>query len=246
MKKFMNSLALTCALMGAVASATMVEYVEDAYAVQAPKEIVDLVDQAAKIVDFDKPYEVAVPKKAGLQINPWNRFISSVSNPVTNNWLIIVNPEWVSTLPHDQQIFLLGRCFMMGKMGMVPPITKYIPWLFIIASWVLVYILYRLFGRTRLNEQNQAVRVLLAFGVMFVLNVAIINKLQIKLLDHLYRKHDKVMNLAVVEKTGNREAAIQALQAYDAAIKKSIKEGEASLVPFENIFERLAQSLTMR
>ncbi|MFI5333274.1 MAG: hypothetical protein ACHQVS_04200 [Candidatus Babeliales bacterium] len=237
------SIILMSLLTTAVISATMVEFVEDGYTVQAPKEITDLVAEAARIVDFDKPYEVVVPKKAGLQVNPWNRFISSAVNSVTNNWLVLVNPDWLSTFPHDQQIFLISRCFMQGNMGMIPPIAKYISWLFVIASWVVIYGIYRLLNRTRLSEQKTAVRIALAVGIVMMLNIAVVNKLQMKLLDYMYRKHDKAVNMAVIEKTGNREAAIQALQAYDAAIKKSIKEGEASLVPFEMIFDIMAQAL---
>lgn len=245
MKHLTSIFVFTFALTTACATqATMVEYVEDAYAVQAPQEIADVVQEAARTVNFDKSYEVVVPKKAGLHINPWNQFVSSGTNPATHNWFILVNPTWFSTLPHDQQMFLLCRSFVQANMGVIPPIAQYIPWLFVILTWVLVYVLYRLFGRTRLNQHNPAVRVMIAFGILFVLNVALVNKLQVKLLDYMYRKHDNVVNMVVIEKTGNREAAIKALQTMDAEVKKGIANGETAFVPFEHVFETIAKGLT--
>lgn len=244
MKKVIVSLAIISGLTG-FARATMVEFVEDGYAVQAPKEITDLVQEAAEMVGYDKPYEVVIPKEQGLQVNPWNRFICSGSNTITHNWFVSISPEWFSALPQDQQLFLIGRCFMVGKMGLVPPITAYIPWLFVILSWVMIYILYRfLLSKTSLKHQPPAIRVFIAFAIAFALNVAIINKIQIALLEHLYRKHDTAVAIAVIEKTGNHDAAVNAIKAYDGAVKKSVKEGEARLAPFEHVFEQLAQSLT--
>lgn len=233
-------------LMIAISSATMVEFIEDAYVVQAPQEIVSVAQEAAKIANFGKTYEVIVPKKAGLQINPWNRFIASVANGATGNWCIIVNPEWFSTLPYDQQIFLMVRCFTQGSMGMVPPIQVYISWFFIILSWIVAYCIYRLLSRIHFIPQNIFVYIVLTAGIMYIFNMTFFHKIQSLALNYSSRKHDTTINIATIKKTGDFNAAIQALKSYDEGLKKQIKGGEQFFVPCERYFEDMVQELTVQ
>lgn len=105
--------------MSCQVSAKTIEFIEDVYAIQAPQEIVALAEKAAALVGFEKPYEVAVPQKAGVQINPWNKFAAYGINPKTNNPFIIINPQWFSKIPENQQLFWLSRCFITLEQGEV-------------------------------------------------------------------------------------------------------------------------------
>ena len=92
--KFMNRFKVVTVLFSFIfingVCAKTVEYVEDAYTMQASKEIVKIVEKAALLVDFNDEYQVVSPKKAGIQINPWNKFLGQAINPQTKNPFIMV------------------------------------------------------------------------------------------------------------------------------------------------------------
>lgn len=244
---FKLSVLFMASCLATNAQAKMVEYVEDPYAQQAPQEIVALAQEAAEKMDFQKSYEIVVPKKAGLQINPWNQFVSSGTNPQTKNCFILVNPAWFSTLPANQQLFLLERCFMQAEMGLNPLSLKIIPWLFILFSYLLAIGLFWLLGKNaRFSEQTpsvRAVRGLISFGVVMLCYLQFINPLQTKVVNYYSRKHETAIHEAVIQKTGDRQGAIQALEAYDAAIRKSLENGELLFAPFEKLFSGYAAEL---
>lgn len=241
MKKLCNIIFIATISLSAI-QAKMVEFVEDLGGMQAPKEICDLVEQAAANADIDISYEVAVPKKPGLQINPWNNFICSGINPITKNFFITINPAWFLSLPHNQQMFLITRCFMQSKLGIIPTSAKCVAGLFIALRLALMPATYILLGKTPLAEQK-IVKGLLTWAFLVALNMTMLDKVQAETLNKMYRAHDIVVGNAAIEKTGKRKAAIRALQVYEYGIKKRIREGDTFFVPYENVFGNLAKQL---
>ena len=223
-------------------SGNMIEFVEDAYLKQVPQDLVHKVEKAAQFMDFIGNYEVVIPKKAGMQINPWNRYISQGINPLTQNYLIIINPEWFNTLSEDQQNFMLVRSFELFEQGFTPRIIKYIPYVFFLLSLVLLVVLYLLLGKTGLGNQT-VLRVLAAITLNWLIGYAVLNKIQERVVYYSASNHDFQINEAVVQKIGQRKAGIEALELYDAGIKKEFNEGETFWAPYLGLFEKFAQSL---
>ena len=221
----------------------VVPFTEDSYALQAPQEIIKIAEQAAALVEFDGAYEVAVPKKAGIQINPWNKFIASAKSPQTKNFFIIINPLWFEGIPQDQQLFLLGRCFMAYKEGATPFSMKVIPYLFILGSIIFMLLLIWLLGKTPLVHKKKWIRVVMAWGTIYFCNIFLINNLQARLTNYIARKNDVHIIDMVVKKTGDKDAAIKALQHLDASIKKELKSGETFFAPYVTLFENYANAL---
>lgn len=240
-----NSYLLTvlCAIATLSASAAMVEYVEDAYTAQAPDDIVAHVNDVAQHVHFEKRYEVIVPKKPGLQINPWNRFINCATNPLTHNWFIIINPVWFATLDKAEQDFLIARCFMIEKYGTNPWSMQLVKIIYFLIDLLLVFVLYKLLGRTRLAQQKAIVRIALALGIAIAVELLITDKIENKILTYFAARHNTMIHRETVAITGNRDAAIKALNALDAGIKAEIANGEIILAPFKDTFANQANDI---
>jgi len=98
-------------------NAKMVEYIENIYLNQAPEDITKFVNEVAQQQNFDENYEVASPKKAGLQINPWNRMVASVRNPATGNIAFVINPDWFSKFNKDEKTYMISRAYITAKSG---------------------------------------------------------------------------------------------------------------------------------
>jgi len=56
-------------------------------------------------------------------------------------------------------------------------------------------------------------------------------------------QHDIFITKLAVEKLGDKEAAIKALEFYDASIKAAVKNGEALFKPFETRFAEVIAGL---
>jgi hypothetical protein len=184
--------------------AKMVEFVEDAYLLQAPQEIINTADKAAQLMEFDAAYEVIAPKKPGLQVNPWNRFVSYGINPQTKNAFMVINPVWFLGIPEDQQLFLLGRNLLTLKQGTQPMSVKVMPYLFMLLTFSLMFLLFWILGKTKLADQKSWVRALIAYAIVFVCNLAFLNTLQLKLIQHLSKRYDATINEMVIQKTQQR------------------------------------------
>ena len=224
-------------------SAKMVEYVEDAYCTQAPQEIVDAAARAAELVGFSQSYEVIAPKKAGLHINPWNNFIGCATNPGTKNWFIIANPEWFNALSNAEQEFLLARCFIMAQAGTLPLLAKILPWLFgILRLLAMCAILWGL-RFTALAGYTRIIRILIACGIIVLCNILFVNRLERAIMLDVTRKHDMQIIETTIEKTHNKQAAIDALSAMDKGIKAKLEQGEVFFAPHKDLFEKFLQAL---
>ncbi len=225
------------------ACATTVEIIENAYLLPAPPEIVELTEKAATLIGFDTPYEVAVPKKAGIQINPWNKFAPYNINPNTKNPLLVINPPWFLSLPAEEELFLLARNFMILKQGMLPLSVKMLPYIFMVISFLLLVLIFMLLRYTPLATHKKWIRFVVAWLITIPLNLFIMTPVQGKLMLYLANRYDTSINRLVVEKTGNKEAGIRAFEHYDAAIKNEAQSGETFWTPHINLFENLANEL---
>lgn len=239
-KYFGIALAMLLALS---AHAKVVEFIEDTGALQAPENILELVAQAAQTADFKSDYEVAVPKKQAIQMNPWNKFVSFGIHPYTKNPFIVVNPSWFLTLPADQQRYLLVRSFVILEKGIVPLSTKMVSPLLILLTIALGMLLFWALGRTALVHQAQWVRLLIVCAIMFIGDITVTSIVQTRLTRYLSERYDRTINEIAVQKTGDRQAAIKALETWDAFIKAELSKGEVFWKPYESLFEKYAKGL---
>jgi hypothetical protein len=241
---FLNYLTLgLCLVINNISCAKALEFVEDAYTSQAPQELVDTVEKAAQLFEYNDPYEVIVPKKAGLHINPWNKFIAGGLNPQTKNHFIIINPEFFSGLPENEQLFLLGRNFLRFKHGLIPLSAKLIPYASVLLSILLAFLLFWLLGKTRLAHQKLWIKGLIIFGAVLVTEVAILDKIGTRLTHSFSKAYDHRINEMVVQKTNDRDAGIKAMEVLDAAVKNEINNGENAFVGYKDLFGEYAQAL---
>jgi hypothetical protein len=195
-----------------------VPYTEDAYVCQAAPELVVQVEQAAILIDFKAPYEVISPKKAGIEINPHNKFISIGTNPITKNNFLIINPDWFFKLSPAQQQFTIARNLMRLKLGYIPTSAKVIPYLFILLLILLGILCSIVLRKTILIGKPIWMRILSTWLILVSCNLLFINNLQIKLLNHMYRQHDINTIKLTIEKTGDRAAAIEALEKLNSDV----------------------------
>lgn len=93
---------------------------EALYLINAPEEICQLVESVDLAINFGQNYEVAMPTKAGIEINPWNSFISSTINPQTKTLLFIIQPDFFNRCNKDEQKFLITRTYLLVKDGIRP------------------------------------------------------------------------------------------------------------------------------
>ena len=183
--------------------ANKVEFTEDGYLMQAPDTIVSTAERAAQLVDFNDNYEVAIPKKAGIQVNPWNKFVAYGTNPQTKNPIIIVNADWFLNIPQAQQDFLFARYFMAFKQGLTPLSMKILPYFFMLISFCLALAVFWLLEKTPLaNIRWQRVLGTLVIATAF--NLLITNNVQIKLTHYLGGSFDMQMNKMALEKKAGK------------------------------------------
>lgn len=226
------------------ACANVVEYLEDAYLLNASQELVQKVEKVAQLMDYDKKFELVTPTKAGIQINPANNFISHGINPGTHNDLIIVNESWFSNLSDNQQTFLLGRSFETFKQGGSNPFSlKLLNIIYGIISILLIIVFFLLLGLIDRLKNQKIVRGFVAFGLVVMLESFVMDSLHAKAYRYFALKRDVRIIETVVEKTGDRQAAVQALRNFTEEIKVQLDKGELFWKPYEHIFESYITAL---
>lgn len=208
-----------------------VPYTEDAYTYQAAPELVKLVEQAALLIDFQAPYEVVSPKKAGIEINPNNKFISPGTNSITKNSFLMINPDWLLKLSPEQQQFMIARNLMRLKVGILPTSTKVIPYLFILLTILLTFLLSILLRKTILIGKPRWFSALITISIIVSCNLLFINNLQFKLISYFIKQHEVSTIKLTIEKTGNRAAAIEALEKLNSDINT---EAQTNLAFWQN------------
>jgi hypothetical protein len=237
-------LMLVGSLVFSGSQATVVEYFEDTYGQQASPELINKAEDAAKLVGFDGLYQVIAAKKAGIDVSPtFYKYIATTVNQQMQYPVMIVNSTWFDTLPQDQQMFLLARAFVIFKEGMLPASVKYLPFLFMLLSILLIFALVWLLGKTRLAVYKRWVRIVAAWVIVTLFNLSIGAYLQTKVLQYFAKKHDMHIIRIAAGKTGNKEAAKAALLAYNAVAQEEVKNGQKAFEPYGNLFEQYANQL---
>ncbi len=220
-----------------------VEFIENIYAQQAPEQLVAQSEEVAKELDYQAPFEVAVPKKPGIQVNPWNKFIAHGINPQTTNPFIIINHEWFPSLPEGQQKFLLMRSILFLKEGLTTFPIKAIPYIYSLLSILLAVLLYFAFGKTRLVREKWWKRALLAYVITLAFNLAFMKSIQGAVTHYLGERYNTKISEMAIKQTGDRESAIKAYETIDSAIKKNMQDGEVFWKPYGTLFEEYANAL---
>lgn len=222
--------------------AKVADFTANQYAVQAPAELITLTEQVAEHVHFEQLYEVVVPTKAGLQVNPWNQFLSYGIDPQTTYPYILINPAWLLSLPENQQHFLLARAFATFELGTMSFAMKAAPYLFLLFFMLLMFSVIFIIARRPLPRKKKILAIVIAWVVVALVNATLQSKVQPMVVRYLGSLHDKKINELAVQKTGNKDAALQALESYDNAIQEDLKNGNTFWQQFEHVFkDQLAQ-----
>lgn len=226
-----------------ILSASPVPFTEEAYALPAPQEMVDFIESIAQSIGFTELYEVAIPKKSGIQINPWNKFIGSGIHPVTKRPFFIINPEWFNALSADEQAFFITQHFMRLHEGILPLSLKILPYLYILLSILLIMGMFIGFGYTPLRTRSKWLRLMIAVLFAGLCEPAFLNRLYAKLQESLLKTHRLRIDELALEKTQNKDAAIRALNHLNACVNQELNNGELFFAPYATLFAEEAESL---
>lgn len=176
-----------------LAQATVIEYQEDPYSAQAPQELVDQAEQIAASVGFKEPYHLVVPKKAGVEINAWNRYISYGRVPQTEAFFISINQEWFAQAQPAQQEFLFARCFVAKQFsndswnfaaGWLPVTIKALPYLWMLLIMLLTIALFLALKRSLLRHKSPWMQALAAWAAITACNMLFLNNIYTMLTKH--------------------------------------------------------------
>ena len=215
-------------------AATVVEYPEDGYLLQANKELVEKANSAADKMGYMGQYQIMFSKKSGMEINPYNKFISSGKNPVNNLNFIIVNPDWFNTLTAEQQNAFLAIIFNKFVHG-ASSVAKYALILYVLLTWAIIFGLFFLLKRFSFIPAKKWKRFLIAFMPIVIFNWMFAAKIQNAVVAHFNMKHSEFVYGDAISKGLNRDLIVSTLTAYDNALKDDIKTGSA----FFNDYEKL-------
>lgn len=226
-----------------ITQTSMIQYPEDAYLMQAPQEIVDAAHNVAQLMNFEDQYYVIAPKKPALEINPWNTFIAHGLHPESKTPLIVINPEWFAALPQDQQTFLLGRCFVGFQQDIIPQSVTLLPYFWMLFVTIIATLMILGINQSRFGKEKIWVRLIMAYAFLVVCNLTFLNRMQQSISHYLLRSHDHYIHTCVIEKTGNKEAAVKAFEHYDQSMQQEAAKGDPFWQPFENLFADYAQKI---
>lgn len=221
----------------------MVEYYEDAYAQQAPQE---LADKVAKVVDkiaFGKDYEVVIPKKPGLQINPVNKIISYGINPQTKNPFVLINPEWFSALNKEQQDFLIARSLVTLENSTWHSLPKLFTPLWIIIFLALSLIAFFILKKKFMLGKPTWMIVLATLVPLLVVDT-VLGPVHTKMNLNIARRFDAQMARMALDKLNlNKQVALDTFKKMDDFVKKELAEGDTFWKQYENTFADLVNRL---
>ncbi len=215
---------------------------EALYLLNAPEEICQLVESVDLAINFGQNYEVTMPTKAGIEINPWNSLVSSGINPQTKNLLFVIQPDFFNSCNKDEQKFLITRAHLSIKDGIKP---RWLDIFIVIASLLLsiassIAIIRIL--KTRGFSQQQAF--IIAIGLTFLLRITLVKRVAVNLQNYILVRNTKLLNIKAQELSGTtKESTISTLRKMDAFIKKDLQEGNWYWKPFESEFEKQANNL---
>jgi hypothetical protein len=234
---------LIFAALSANTQARNITYTENVYMQQASPELVGLVAEVADDLDFMGNYELVEPKKAGLAVNAWNRFMWPAVNPLTKNNLIVINSEWFKDIPKDQQKYLIGACFAKINMGSHSTAMKIAPFLYSLISLLLTLLFYWGLSKTILVKYRKWIKFLIAVFIVILCELSFMDPIYEKYTNYLSIKYSVKRYESVIQKMDNKESAIKALKYLDLSIKKGLADGEEIYRAHENTYANLAKEL---
>jgi hypothetical protein len=237
------SLFACAALINLNAPAKMVEYYEDAYAQQAPQGLADKVAKIVNKIAFSQDYQVVVPKKPGLQINPVNKIISYGINPQNKTPFVLINPEWFSTLNNAQQDFLIARSLIIFENSSWYSLPKIFTPLWLIIFCALGVLAFFILKKKYLVGKPTWM-IILATVIPFLIVDTALGPVHDKMNLNIARRFDTQIARTALEKIDHdKQVAISTFQAMDDFAKKELAEGDTFWKPLENTFSDLAQRL---
>lgn len=237
------SLFVCLGLVNFNALAKMMEYYEDAYAQQAPQELADKVAKVADKITFAKDYEVIVPKKPGLQINPVNKIIGYGINPQTKNPYIIINSEWFSTLNKEQQDFLIARGLLTLENSTWHSLPKLFTLLWIIIFFALGILAFFIL-KTKFMVGKPTWMIVLATVIPFFIIDTALGPVHTKINLNISHRFDVQMARMALDKLNlEKQVALDAFKKMDDFVKKELTVGETFWKPFENTFSDIIERL---
>lgn len=233
-----------CALLLCCQTNTkLVEYYEDAYAQQAPQELADKVAQIADKIDFTKDYEVVVPKKPGMQINPVNKIISYGINPQTKNPFLLINSEWFSTLSKEQQDFLIARSFVTLENSSWHTLPNLFTPLWLIVFFALAVLAFFVLKKKFMVDKPTWMIVLTTLIPLLIVDTAL-GPVHDKMKLNSVQRFNVQMARMAFEKIGqDKQVAIDTFQKMDDFVKTELAAGDTFWKPLENTFADLVQRL---
>lgn len=236
--------AFACAaLMSFNAQAKMVECYEDAYVQQAPQELADRVAAIADKVGFVQDYQIVIPKKPGMQINPWNKMVSYGINPQIKAPVVFINPEWFSTLSKEQQDFLIARSLVALENSNWHTLPKLFTPLWVLIFLALGGLAFFVLKKKFLVGKPTWI-IVLATVVPFVILDTVLGPVHNKMNVKVAQRWDSQMIYKTLEKMGqDKQVAIDAFQKMDDFVKKELAEGDAFWKPYENTFADIVERL---
>lgn len=240
MKKY-NLLFPLLVVLGSV-HADSVPYQEDVYAMNAPEDVQNLVAEVAQQAGFTGVYQVVSPKKAGIEINPWNKFIGAVINPSNGLPLVVVSSEWLNTFDREQQ-----KAYVMSQMikfihGFVHPWAKYVVIFYLLCLFVIALVL-AVIGKRLLPGRPRWQYIAGISLCCFVFNIFFALSIQTRMIAYLNSKHEVELYKKTIKLGINQELLIKSLMDYDAAIQQEVQAGEIFWKPYEGLFARYANAL---
>ncbi|GMU19195.1 MAG: hypothetical protein AMXMBFR12_03870 [Candidatus Babeliales bacterium] len=225
------------------ANTKIVEYYEDAYAQQAPLELVDKVAHVADKIVFSKDYEMIVPKKPGLQINPVNKIIGYGINPQTKNPFIIINPEWFSTLNKEQQDFLIARGLLTLDNSKWHTLPKLFTPLWIIIFLALGVLAFFILKKKFMVGKPTWMIVLATLVPLFIIDT-VLGPVHTKMGLNISRRFDAQMARMALDKLNQeKQVALDTFKKMDDFVKKELDEGNTFWKQYENTFADLVNRL---
>lgn len=231
------------ALVSLNACAKMVEYYEDAYSQQAPQELADKVAKVADKIAFAQDYQVVIPKKPGLQINPVNKIISYGINPQTKNYFVIINPEWFSTLNQEQQDFLIARSLVTLENSNWHVLPKLFTPLWLLIFLALGVLAFFILKKKYLVGKPTWMIVLATIVSILIVDTAL-GPVHDKMKLNIIQRYNVQMARMALEKIGqDKQVAISTFQAMDDFVKKELAEGDTFWKPYETTFGDLVERL---
>ena len=114
---------------------------------------------------------------------------------------------------------------------------------YMVLSFLLVIGLFFVLRRTVLKNHKVWMSILAAFVMTIALEFLCFDPLEAKLLQYLGLQHDKNINEQIVQKTQDREAAIKALEFYDAAIEEEYPKDQKFWAILKGLLGSQAEAL---